>query len=101
MKPLNINGRQILYKLKYDSGDYGCGWYADFYEGTTTSYRKRFFLFGPVISRVKPKFIFTIRQNIESDVYTKEDILILINKELLEYDIKLKRRNEIKKGNLI
>ena len=97
MKTLNVNGRVLQYELFWHSSEYGTSEWTEFYEGTITETRKKYWLFGKEITNIKPKKVFTIWRNIESPDYTKKQI-----RALLEHEVeKLDRKKEIENGEII
>jgi hypothetical protein len=97
MKTLTINNRTFQYELCYHSSEYGNSEWTEFYEGTITETRKKYWLFGKEITTTQPKKVFTIWQNIESKNHTKKQVRDWIEKQI---DL-LNREEEIKKGEII
>ena len=96
MKTLNVNGREFQYEVEAYMGDFGTYHETLFYEGYETYSRKKYYLFGDVITISKPIWVFTIHCDIESEGYTKSEIRGMIEKkvELLE------RKKQIENGNI-
>lgn len=102
MKKLYYKGYKFLYKIEeYDCGDYGVGtcYETKIYDSNITTIfksRKKYYLFGPLISirRDKYKHLFTLEFNIESKHVSKKKL-----EKALDSNIKLlTRENEIKRG---
>lgn len=97
MKTLNFNGRELQYELILQEGDVH-DWYSSrFYEGTITTTRKKYLLFGEIITETNPKPIFELMVNIESPHKTKAEIRALISRQLELLD----RSGEIERGEII
>ena len=94
MKAISVNGREFLYEVILS--DSGCD-RTDFFEGTRTYLRKKWYLFGKEVVIVEPKKVFTIWCNIEDPRRSKNDVKALILKRI---DI-LNRKEEIKNGEII
>ena len=80
MKSLIINNRILKYEVLTYIHEYGQYKYTNFYEGENKIEYKKYWLFGPICFKYKPKLIFTLPMNIE-------DINILrcvIRKEILK-----------------
>lgn len=101
MKTLILNDRELNYEIRVSGGEYCDYYYTRFYEGTTTTHRKKYYLFGDVIPVVRPKFIFDLWFDIESINVTKEECQEKITKALEKYDKKQKRLKEIKNGEIV
>ncbi len=98
MKTLNVNGRELQYKIFSDFSEYhGTYYWTKFYEGVTTKTSKKFLFFGETITTVEPNHVFTIHRNIESIHYTKKEIRELIEVQLALLD----REDEIQRGEII
>ena len=97
MKKLNVNGREFQYEVKTYMGEYGMYHETLFYEGYETYTRKKYYLFGDVITITQPKWVFTLYLDIESERHTKSEIRTMIEKkvELLE------RKKQIENGEII
>ena len=97
MKEIFINGRQFQYEVVAYTGEFGYYHETEFYEGVETITRRKFLLFGNKITITKPKWVFTIHCDIESEYYTKSEIRDKIEKqvELLE------RKKQIERGEII
>ncbi len=97
MKEIFINGRQFQYKVEMYQGEFGIFFETLFYEGCKTYTRKRYFLFGEVVTISKPIWVFTIPFDIEYEGYTKAEVREKIEKqiELLE------RKKQIERGEII
>ncbi len=65
LKNLTIEFEGVERNLQYMIKEYGSGYYTtDFYEGKTAIQRKKYWLFGPMITEYEPKYIFIINRNI-------------------------------------
>ncbi len=97
MKEINVNGRIFQYEVEVYCGEFGYYHETQFYEGYKTYSRKKYFLFGDTITISKPKWVFKIHCDIESEYYTKSEIRgkILEKVELLE------RKKQIENGEII
>lgn len=97
MKEINVNGRVFHYEVNVYSGEF-CYYYETlFFEGFETHTRKKYFLFGETITITKPKWVFTIHCDIESEYYTKSEIR---NKILKQVEL-LERKKQIERGEII
>jgi hypothetical protein len=94
MKKLTYNHIELEYEIIYDSSGDG---ETRFYKGTETSTYKKYWLFGKVITVTEPKYVFTIRQDIEFYGYSKEKIREWIGHHILI----MKRKEEISRGEII
>jgi hypothetical protein len=97
MNTLFINGRQFQYEVEAYIGEFGYYHETQFYEGVETYTRKKYFLFGDNVTISKPKWVFTIHCNIESEGYTKSEIKEKIDKQIQL----LERKKEIENGQII
>lgn len=97
MKTLIVNGREFQYEVQTYMGEYGMYHETFFYEGYETYTRKKYYLFGDVITITQPKWVFNLFLDIESERYTKTEIRTMIEKkiELLE------RKKQIENGEII
>jgi hypothetical protein len=97
LKYVNINGRTIHYKCLSSIGEGAEFHWTEFYEGTVSITRKKYFLFGEKITMEKPKKIFTIYEDCNcprrSRGWWRERIMHEL--ELLN------RSEELKRGELI
>ena len=94
MKTIEINGRTLEYEVFSDCNEYdGLTYETAFYEGTKIERRKKYLLFGPVITKIVPNEIFRLFLNIEDPGYTKDDIRRKIERklELLERPAQIER----------
>jgi len=97
MKEINVNGRTFQYEVEMYQGEFGYFYETLFYEGLETRTRKKYFLFGETITITKPKWVFTIHCDIESEYYTKSEIR---NKILKQVEL-LERKKQIERGEII
>ena len=98
MKEINVNGRIFQYEvIANNNGEYGYYYETMFYEGVETYTIRKYLLFGPKLTKTRPKYVFTIDCNIESESYTKSEIRsrVLKKVELLE------RKKQIERGEII
>ena len=94
MKELNVNNRIFQYQMFVDINGFIT---THFYEGTETITRKKYWLFGPYITKEVPHEVFTLNFSIEDDNYTKSEI-----QRRLESKIEiLDRKKEIERGEII
>jgi hypothetical protein len=96
-KELIVNGRALLYRVSTYVGEYGMSEYTEFYEGFEEITRKKYYLFGPVITITKPKFAFRLPYSIESDKYSKTSV----RRNIESYVELLGRKAEIERGEII
>lgn len=101
MKTISINSRELHYDICVSGGEYSDYYYTKFYEGTITTYRKKYYLFGEVIPVVRPKFLFELWFDIEDPSNTKKECKDKISKALRDYDEKQRRFAEIKNGQIV
>lgn len=93
MKTIKFNDRIFQYEIENDVDLYK----TFFYEGYIDIKHKKYLLFGKTITKSIPKYIFTLRINIESCKYKKDQI-----KTMIEEKIKiLERQQEIERGEII
>jgi len=97
MKEINVNGRVFHYEVNVYTGEFCYYHETEFYEGVETYTRKKYFLFGETITITKPKWVFTIHCDIESEYYTKSEIR---NKILKQVEL-LERKKQIERGEII
>lgn len=104
MKALTFNRYEFVYKVReYDAGEYGAtAKETIFYDKkpkVETIQRRKYYLFGPMITVTKEKYteLFTLNFDIESPKYSREKVREVLYDEL---DI-LKRKAEIKKGQIV
>lgn len=97
MKSITINNRTLQYKTFHCNSEYGDSTYTRFYEGTTIKTRKKYFFFGPKVTEIVPKHVFTIYEDVNNERLTKDwwKTRILRELELLN------RSKELEKGELI
>jgi len=97
LSEIEIDGRKIKYEIFYDVSEYGEIYETIFYEGTEIKKYKKYFLFGPIITKEIPKQIFKLYYNIEDESMTKSDIKSAICRKLEL----LGRKSEIERGEII
>ena len=97
MKTITVKDYTLHYKVEYDVNEFGdCEW-TDFFLGTETVTRRKFWLFGKKIEKQVPKFVFSVNFDIETPTRTKQEI-----REILERRVELlNRAEEIEKGEII
>jgi hypothetical protein len=97
MKTLIVNNREFQYEVETYQGEFGIYKETLFYEGYESYTRKKYYLFGDVITIKKPIWVFTLYLDIESERHTKSEIRTMIEKkvELLE------RKKQIENGEII
>lgn len=74
MKTININGKEFQYKI-VESIDYD--WHiiaTEFYDGVKEIKHKKYWLFGPIITKTVPNYVYRLPYNIEDPSYSKESI---------------------------
>lgn len=97
MKTITIQGKTFEYEIFCDVDQWGESFYTEFYSGTETFTRRKYFIFGKKETLTRPKLVFTIYDNIEDHRRTKEDTRNKIEREVEL----LNRKEEIKRGELI
>jgi len=97
LKTLKINGKEFQYQVIIDNGEDGSFEWTKFYQGTTTTIYKKYWLFGEELIKIEPRFAFNIWKNIESENYTKAEIRKWLEREVELLD----RKEEIKRGEII
>ena len=97
MKTITISGREFQYQIFWYDGEYGGYAETIFYHGTETETKRKFWLFGPMITVEVPIEVFKFEGNVESVHFTKEEL-----RKKLEKKVKLlDRQKEIDRGELI
>jgi len=92
--------KEIVYdgkKYQYHQVEDNCGEKTYFYYNTTYASHPKYLIFGPIIIKTIPKFIFQIYGHIESEIFSKDDIRMKIHEKV---NI-INRRKEIKRGEII
>lgn len=97
MGKVNIKGRDLKYIIQNHCSEYGENYWTEFYEETYTKTYKKFWLFGPTLTKEVPIVLFTLHLNVEDEYYTKSDIRTKISRKLELLD----RKEQIKRGELI
>lgn len=97
MGKVNIKGRELKYIVQYDCSEYGDYYWTQFYVETYSKTYKKFWLFGPTLTKEVPIVLFTLHLNVEDEYYTKSDIRTKILRQLELLD----RKEQIKRGELI
>lgn len=100
MKQIEILGRVFLYEVeRYSSTHDSSGWeVTNFYNPTPIiKTRKKYIFWGPEVNHLEYERLFIMDIDIESKHYTKEEITQKILKEI----VKLKRKEEIERGEII
>lgn len=89
--------RTLQYDFQYIDCHYDGFYRTNFFEGTETITERKFWLFGPKITKEQPKMIFKLDLDIRDINYTKKEIKNKIQRklELLE------RGAEIERGEII
>jgi len=95
LKKIEINGEKFEYDI-FLGDDYHAD-FTEFYQGTEIESRKKYFFFGEIIDKEVPKLVFSVNFSIEDPDFTKEDV----RKKLFRKVELLKRKEEIKKGEII
>ena len=97
MGSVTIKDKTFHYTVQYDCSEYGDYYWTEFYQETYTKTYKKYWLFGPTLTREIPIILFKLGLNIEDKCFTKKDI-----KERLDRQIELlEREEEIKRGEII
>ena len=94
---VDIDGRIIHYRCLSSIGEGVAFYWTEFYEGTVSITRKKYFLFGKKITIEKPKMIFTIYENCNCPRISRGWWRDKIMKELEL----LNRADELSRGELI
>ena len=89
--------RKLQYKVFFHSSEYGENDWTVFYEGTKTVTKRKFWLFGELITSEEPKEIFQFNFDVETKHQTKLELSTRLHRELEL----LERESEIAKGELI
>ena len=97
LKTININGRQLSYKVCYDVNEHDSYEWTEFYDGFVHTTRRKYWFFGEHITVVEPKLVFKIWKDIEDTSYTKSQVRAWIERELEL----MGRAEEIKRGEII
>lgn len=72
MKTININGKEFQYIVNHDL-DYDRHLiYTTFYDGTKEVKYKKYFFFGPVMTKTVPNFVFKLPYDIEGATITSD-----------------------------
>ena len=75
MKKITILGRTFQYERVSHEGPYGDTYIETyFYDGTEVVTYKKYWLWGPTITKVKPKLIFLVHYDIESNNITRSEL---------------------------
>jgi hypothetical protein len=98
---LKVRYRGIIRTLNYEivcvDSEFGCKNITKFYEGIETITKRKYWLFGPKITKEQPKHIFDLYLDITSPNYTKREIKLKLFKKLEL----LNRVSEIERGEII
>ena len=97
LRELLVNGRAFTYRISTYVGEYGMSEYTEFYEGFEEITRKKYYIFGPVVTISRPKFAFRLPYSIESDKYSKTSV----RRNIESYVELLGRKAEIARGEII
>ena len=97
MRELLVNGRAFMYRISTYDGEYNISEYTEFYEGFEEITRKKYYIFGPVVTISMPKFAFRLPYSIESDKYSKTSV----RRNIESYVELLDRKAEIARGEII
>ena len=97
MKKVNVKGRELKYIVQNQCSEYGDYYWTEFYEETYTKTYKKYWLFGPTLTKEEPIVLFQLSLNVEDEYYTKSDIRSRILRQLELLD----RKEQIKRGELI
>jgi hypothetical protein len=97
MKDLNVNGRTFQYEIFSDVSEYGETVFTEFYEGKETKTRRKYFLFGPEITKEVPHKVFTIYFDIEDTDRTKDEVRTVLERHIELLD----REAQIQRGEII
>lgn len=97
MKSITINNKTFYYVVQYVCSEYDNYYLTEFYQETYTETYKKYWLFGPTLTREVPIILFELAINIEDKYFTKKDI-----RERIERQVELlEREEEIKRGEII
>ena len=97
MKTINVNGRIFEYEIFSEYNECYTYYWTEFYEGSKLITRKKYWVFGKIISEYVPNYMFTLDFNIESPNYTKNEV-----RKKIERQIELlNRKKEIEKSEII
>lgn len=97
MEKITISGQEFQFEINEEYGEYGTYHETNFYQGTETKTYRKYWLFGPKITVVRPKLAFTFSGSIKSNSFTKKSL-----REQLEKHVELlNRQAEIDRGEII
>lgn len=95
MRNITIRNRVFQYAVYSDHHD--VDYETRFYQGTETVKRKKYWLFGPIITKEKPVLIFKVDFDIEIERISKKELRLI-----LEQEVKLiERQEQIDRGELV
>lgn len=97
MKSINFEGVDYLYKITHSYSDRYSSSITHFYRGIETVPKWQFLFWKSKKMVIRPKKVFKIDENIESEYVTKDRIRNLIAAQVNL----LHRREEIEKGEII
>ena len=96
-KQISINGLELFYITYYDCSEYGESYETIFYEKMKTVTYKKYWLFGPVMTKEEPDVLFSIYEDSNNKRINKD---WWRNRILHEISL-LNRKEEIEAGKLI
>lgn len=97
MRSVTIKGKTFHYIIQYDCSEYNDYYWTEFYQETYTETYKKYWLFGPTLTREVPIILFKLGFNIEDKYFTKKYV-----RERIEIQVELlEREEEIKRGEII
>lgn len=97
MKSITINNKTFYYVVQLNCTEYGNYYWTEFYQETYTETYKKYWLFGPTLTREIPIILFQLYCDIEDKYLTKSDV-----KERIQRQVELlDREEEIKRGEII
>jgi hypothetical protein len=98
---ITILGQEYSYLICSDADECDEWSWTIFYNETKIRSRKKYFLFGPIITWEEPIELFRTEFDIEDLSYTKEELRVILEKKLKHFLGLQNREEEIRKGDLI
>jgi hypothetical protein len=97
MKELVFEGTTLHYERISIDSELGDSIVTNFYLGEETFTRRKYIIFGEKITETKPKLVFRLWFDVESENWTKEEVRKKIAREMAL----LNRKDEIARGEII
>lgn len=96
MKTIKVNDIELQYEVKVDVSEWGINTWTEFYLGTETVTKRKYWLFGPLITKEFPKLAFEIYEDANDPSLSKQFWKTSIQRKLEL----LNRREELERGEL-